>query len=96
MSAHTVRLDQIEAMLGNPSRYVSTAQVSRLSQAVKAIGLELGKRSGRNEFGGVNGELYRRFDIASYRELPANKYDEAMNFLTQWYSSLVDNDLLPF
>lgn len=96
LGVHDQRLDQIEATLGDPARYISTAQASRISQAVKAIGLELGKRSGRNEFGGVYGELYRRFDIAAYRELPAGKFDEAMSFLKQWYGSLTDDDDVPF
>jgi hypothetical protein len=92
---HEQRLETIESTLGDPDRYLSTAQASRISQAVKAIALELGKRTGRNEFGGVYGELYRRFEIAGYRELPAARYDEAMGFLRQWYSSLTDDDV-PF
>jgi hypothetical protein len=90
------RLDQLEAKLGDPSRYISNAQASRISQAVRAIGLELGKRSGRNEFGGVYGELYRQFEIVGYRELPARKYDEAISFLRQWYGSLTDDEPIPF
>lgn len=38
-----------------------------LSQAVKAIALEMSKRSGRNEYGGVYGEFYRKFGITSYK-----------------------------
>jgi hypothetical protein len=90
------RIEQIEANLGDPARHISSAQASRISQAVKAIGLELGKRSGRNEFGGVYGELYRRFEITAYRELPAGKYDEAMSFLRQWHGSLTDDGEVPF
>lgn len=93
---HEQRLETIEATLGDPTRHISAAQASRISQAVKAIALELGKLSSRNEFGGVYGELYRRFEIAGYRELPANRYDEAMNFLRQWYSSLADDASVPF
>jgi ferritin-like metal-binding protein YciE len=93
---HEHRIETIEATLGDSARHLSAVQASRISQAVKAIALELGKRSGRNEFGGVYGELYRRFEIAGYRELPAAKYDEAMNFLRQWFSSLTDGAALPF
>jgi ferritin-like metal-binding protein YciE len=96
LEGHEQRLDQIEATLGDTDRHISGKQASRISQAVKAIALELGKRSGRNEFGGVYGELYRRFEIAGYRELPAGKYDEAMSFLRQWYGSLTDDDVIPF
>lgn len=89
------RLENIETRLGDSTRYISPTQASRISQAVKAIAMELGKRSGRNEFGGVYGELYRRFEIAGYRELPAAKYDEAMRFLRDWYVSLTGQDV-PF
>ena len=92
---HDERISLLEATLGNPARIIDNKQASQISQAVKAIGLELGKRSGRNEFGGVYGELYRRFEIAGYRELPATRYDEAINFLSDWYSSITNSDL-PF
>jgi hypothetical protein len=87
------RLQIVEA--GSVSQQVDEAQASRISQAVKAIAIELGKRSRRNEFGGVYGELYRRFDITGYKLLPAAKFDEAINFLSGWYQSLTDADV-PF
>lgn len=59
---------------------------------MKAIALELGKRSGRNEFAGVYGELYRRFDITGYKLLPAVKFQEAIHFLSDWYQSLTNVD----
>ena len=75
---------------------LDSAQASSISQAVKAIALELGKRSGRNEFGGVWGELYRRFEIAGYREMPAARHSEAMNFLRDWYANIVGDQSVPF
>ncbi len=38
-------------------------------------------------------ELYRRFLIPSYRELPAARFDEAMLFLREWYISLVGDEM---
>jgi hypothetical protein len=84
------RVQLLEARGGDPSRQIDEAQASRISQAVKAIALELGKRSGRNEFAGVYGELYRRFDITGYKLLPAIKFQEAIHFLSDWYQSLTD------
>lgn len=89
------RVESIEADLGQGERFISNSQAMHISQAVKTVALELGKRSGRNEFSGVYGELYRRFRIPSYRELPATEYDPAMNFLRDWYGSLVDVEV-PF
>ena len=60
------------------------------------MALELGNRSGRNEYGGVYGELYRRFDITSYKRLPKNRFEEAITFLTEWYVQLTGNDDIPF
>ena len=89
------RITVLEQQLGNPKRLISAEQAMHISQAVKTIALEMGKRSGRNEFQGVYGELYRRFKIPSYRELPAQQYDPAMNFLRDWYSAVVGGDV-PF
>ena len=89
------RLEDIEAILADPNRFITTSQASRISQAVKAVALALGQKTQRNEFGGVYGELYRKFEVTSYKEIPARKYQEAMAFLTEWYQSLT-NESLPF
>lgn len=85
---HERRLEQIEATLGDPGRYITPEQASQISQAVKAIAMELGKRTGKNEYGGVYGELYRRFEITSYKQLPAQRFDAARAFLTEWYTDV--------
>jgi hypothetical protein len=90
---HARRLEQLEDGMG-PRDAISDSQASQISQAVKAIAMELSKRSGRNEYGGVYGELYRRFEITSYKLLPANRFEEAMKFLTDWHQSLTGD--LPF
>jgi hypothetical protein len=77
---------------GNP---VTEEQASQISQAVKAVAIALGKRSGRNEFGAVYGELYRKFGITSYKMLPARQFEAAMAFLTEWYGELTGEGL-PF
>lgn len=51
----------------------------------------MGKRSGRNEFGGVYGELHRRFEIAGYRGLPATRFEEALRFLRDWYQRVTSD-----
>jgi hypothetical protein len=60
----------------------------QISQAVKTVALALGKRTKRNEFGAVYGELYRKFGITSYKMLPAKKFEPAINFLTEWHQNL--------
>ena len=81
------RLTAVEQRL-SPGRAITDDQASQLSQAVKTIALALGKQTGRNEFAAVYGELYRRFGITSYKLLPAQRFDEAMTFLTDWAATL--------
>ena len=90
------RVDAIEAELGNDARFVTMSQAAEISEGVKLIAGELGKATGRNEYQGVYMELYRRFGITSYKKLPSAKYDEAMNFLRQWFSSATGEDDVPF
>jgi hypothetical protein len=89
INVHTERLEQLEAKLAPADRAITNEQASQISQAVKAVAIALGKKSGRNEFGGVYGEFYRRFGITSYKMLPAHRFDKAMRFLTDWHQNLV-------
>lgn len=86
---HEERLEQIESTLGTPDRHVTPEQASQISQAVKAVALVLSKRSGSNQYGSVYGELYRKFGITSYKLLSANRFEQAMKFLTDWHQDLV-------
>jgi len=78
----------IEAQLSPPAHAITESQAMQISQAVKAVAIAQGRQTKRNEFGGVYGELYRKFEITSYKLLPASKFDEAMKFLTEWHISL--------
>lgn len=86
----------IQAQLSNPSAYVTQEQSQQISEAVKAISLVLGERSGRNEFGGTYGELYRRYGITSYKHLPAARFDHCIDWLRQWWRELSDESDAPF
>ena len=88
------RLERIESILGNTGRYVTPDQASQISQAVKTVALKLGKQSGRNEYGAVYGELYRKFGITGYKQLPAGRFQEAMSWLNEWRESIEGK--LPF
>jgi hypothetical protein len=88
LDAHEDRLEAIEASLGDPRRLITGDQAMQISQAVKTVAMKLSKRSGRNEYGGVYGELYRKFGITSYKELPAAKYEDAMSWLNEWRESI--------
>jgi hypothetical protein len=57
--------------------------------------MKLSQQSGRNEYGGVYGELYRKFSITSYKLLPGHRFQDAMDWLTEWYQTITD-DKVPF
>lgn len=86
------RLELIEAQMGRPDRFVTEDQASQISQAVKAVAMVLSKASGTNQYGSVYGELYRKFGITSYKQLPAARFEEAMAFLTEWHQGLVGEE----
>jgi len=77
---HENRLDAIEAQLAAPEHAVTQSQAMQISQAVKAVAMTQGS---------VYGELYRKFDVTSYKLLPATKFEEVMSWLTAWHQELV-------
>jgi len=85
---HEQRLEDIEATLGDTGRFVTPDQAMQISQAVKAIATEIQKRTKKNEYGAIYGQLYREFGITSYKQLPVNRFDQAMDWLTNWYRRL--------
>lgn len=93
---HERRLEDIEMTLGDPDRVITPKQATHLSQAVKAIAVQLSAKTGRNEFGGVWGEFYRRFEIPTYRELPARRFEEAMVWFTEWWQQIAGSSDVPF
>ena len=88
---HSQRLELIETQLGRGDHFITEGQAMEISQAVKAIAFEMTKRSKQNEFGGIYGELYRKFNITGYKQLPAQKFAEAIEFLTEWHGALVND-----
>jgi hypothetical protein len=82
---HEQRLEEIESTLGDPGRFVTPDQAMQISQAIKAIATEIEKRTRKNEYGAIYGQLYREFGITSYKQLPAGKFNQAMEWLAAWY-----------
>jgi hypothetical protein len=41
-------------------------------------------------------KLYRQFEITGYKQLPAARFQEAMNWLTDWYKRQTGAESLPF
>jgi hypothetical protein len=88
LTDHEQRLESIESQLGDSETAVTPDQASQISQAVKAVAIATGKQSGRNEFGAVYGEMYRKFGITSYKLLPKNQFQACMQWLTDWHQEV--------
>lgn len=93
---HEQRLEEIESTLGDSGRFVTPDQAMQISQAVKAIAIEYGKQTKKNEFGAVYGELYRREGITSYKQLPGRRFEAVMKWMSDWYRDLTDGANVPF
>lgn len=87
----TKRLATLEDRVA-PGKPVTQEQASQIMQAVKAVAMTLSKASGSNQYGSVYGELYRKFGITSYKLLPAMRFQEAMDWLTEWHASLTGEE----
>ena len=92
LADHENRLELVEEQLGDTKRHITPEQAMQISQAVKAVAHELGKRTKRNEYGGVYGELYRRYNINSYKILPKSKFEDALNWLNEWLQSMISDN----
>ncbi|MCA9864029.1 MAG: ORF6C domain-containing protein [Thermomicrobiales bacterium] len=69
---------------------IGPSQQSAIKETVKGIADLLTERgSTTNPYQGVWGELNRRMGVARYRDIPAEKFSEAMTFLDDWHQQLV-------
>jgi hypothetical protein len=91
----TRRVTSLETKLAPAGDPVTDDQASQIGQAVKAVAIVLGKQSGRSEFGAVYGELYRKFQVTSYKMIPAGRFREVMDYLTDMYQQIASDDV-PF
>jgi hypothetical protein len=87
MSEHAERLAGLEMRLA-PKHAISEIQATELAQAIKVVAHALGEQTGRNEYGGVYGQLYREFNIVSYKSLPIDQFERAMEWLRNWYRTI--------
>jgi len=89
---HADRLTALELTI-TPKHAITETQATELAQAIKIVARTLGARTGRNEYGGVYGQLYREFGITSYKNLPIDQFDNALNWLRDWYRQISQDNL---
>jgi hypothetical protein len=83
-----VRLGLLEDRL-HPTNYITPEQAAAVSQWVKAIAQELTARDpSKNHYQAVFSELYRRFDVSSYKMIRLEQYASVLVFLEEWHKTL--------
>jgi hypothetical protein len=81
------RLTALELRLSSGAT-ISEDQAAEIALAVKNVAMLLTQRGEINGFGRVWGELYRRYRIGAYRNLPAARYEEVLAWLRSWFEEL--------
>ncbi len=89
--AHQARTDQritaLELHISGGAT-ISEDQAAEIAGAVKNIAHLLAAQGIANPYQQVWGELYKRYRVAAYRNLPAARYEEALDWLQGWYTEL--------
>lgn len=81
------RLQNLEMYL-NAGATISESQAAEIALAVKNVGQRFVAQGDKNGYAKVYSEMYRRYRISSYRNLPAARHDEVLNWLHKWYEEL--------
>ncbi len=81
------RLGTLELQV-SPQAMISEQQAAEIALAVKNVGHALADKGTRAGYGQVYGEMYRRFGISSYKNLPQEKFTEVLQWLHSWHAEL--------
>ena len=77
------RFEALELRLSEGAT-ISEAEAAELALSVKAVAHALEQRGAANGYQRVYSELYRRYRISSYKNLPRARYEEALVWLAGW------------
>lgn len=82
------RLSSVERRVG-PAAAISDVQAAEISSKVKALAeLLTRKDKSKNHYQSIFAELYRRFEVSSYKLIRQSQYQDVLQFLDQWCASL--------
>jgi len=91
------RMTAVEGMVSTNAT-ISDVQAAEISTLVKAIAIEMVAKGsgtapkGRNPYQSTFSELYRRFRVSSYHNIPLTKYGEVMAWLREYQETLDTHD----
>lgn len=89
------RLDDLDTRMGDlelhvgPAVAISEQQAAEVALAVKNVGRALSERGTKPGYSQVYGEMYRRYGISSYKNLPQDKYEEVLAWLKDWHEEVL-------
>lgn len=89
------RLDDLDTRIGDlelhvgPAVAISEQQAAEVALAVKNVGRALSERGTKPGYSQVYGEMYRRYGISSYKNLPQDKYEEVLAWLRAWHEEVL-------
>ncbi len=72
----------------NPQATISEQQAAEIALAVKNVGHVLTGHGAKSGYGQVYGEMYRRYGISSYKNLPQRHFAEVLRWLRDWYAEV--------
>lgn len=87
---HAARLSALELHVG-PAAVVDENQAARISLLVKDIATALTRRDGANHYGAVYEQLYREFEVTSYKQIPRVQYEDALRWLEARWTEVKEN-----
>jgi hypothetical protein len=87
LAAHDERLTALELQL-SAGATISEAQAAEISLTVRTLGQRLVATGAQEGYHLVYSELYRRYGIASYKMLPAARYEAVLAWLRAWYTQV--------
>lgn len=84
------RLSSLESRLSaGPS--ITDEQAAEISQRVKALASLLQEQApGKNYYQSIFGELYRRYNVSSYKLIRPGQYPEVIAFLDSWRAEALE------
>ncbi len=72
----------------NPQATISEHQAAEIALAVKNVGHVLAAQGAKSGYGQVYGELYRRYGISTYKNLPQRHFADVLRWLRDWHAEV--------
>lgn len=84
----TVPVPATAASSPKPVQTLSTREQTAIQAAVRAVAVALGGEGQSPQWNRVYADLRRAFGVSSYRDIPAERFDDAIWFLSDWLAEL--------